>query len=203
MQLSDKALLEAIYQKEENAFNELYKRYKRLFYNLAYTYTGDKESSADIVQHFWISIWTKPEAIKANEDDSAKSFLYKHFSFFVNTYYRSLYAQQKNISDCNVDQVENEISYTHIMEELQVKEIHLLIDKAIEEMPQMTRQIFIRRWKEDYSQQETAHSLSISEQMVRNRYNWAMSLIRKRLKSNHQLDIYIPLLSFLMNFLKR
>ncbi len=202
MQLSDKALLEAIHQKKEEAFNELYKRYKRLFYNLAYTYTGDKELSADIVQHFWISIWTKPEAIKTDVNDSAKSFLYKHFSFCVNNYYRSFYAQQKNQSEC-IDSAENEISYTHIIEELQVKEIHLLIDKAIEEMPQMTRQIFIRRWKEDYSQQETAHSLSISEQTVRNQYNWAISLIRKRLRSNHQLNTYIPLVSFLIEFLRR
>lgn len=200
MQLSDKDLLEGICKKSETAFNDLYKRYKSLFYNLAYSYTNDKELSVDIMQNFWMSIWSKPEAIKTDTDNSAKAFLYKHFSFCVSNYYRSLSIRQKGMSD-EIDLIEDEATYTHIMEEIQVKDLIELIDQAIDEMPQIARRIFIHRWKEDYTQKETAQSLSVTEQTVRNQYNWGISFVRKRLISSHQLDLLLPLLSFLTTFL--
>jgi len=59
-------------------------------------------------------------------------------------------------------------------------EIMELVNKTIETMPDLTQQIFINRWKNGCFVKETAEQLKISESSVNERYNWAMSLVHKK-----------------------
>ncbi len=75
-----------------------------------------------------------------------------------------------------------------------MNEIIGIIDKIIGDMPELTREIFIRRWKQGYSTAETANELSIGEQTVRARYNWALESVKKQIKPLYTSQAYSALL---------
>jgi len=120
MDSTDKILLELITEKDQKAYNELYRRYRRVFYDLAFSYTRDKDVS----------------------------------------------------------------------DEMEIQEVMELLDKTIADMLELTREIFVHRWKEGYSTAETAKQLSISEQTVRSRYNWALESVRKQIKPLYTSKAY-------------
>lgn len=188
MQTTDKELLKEIASRNKSAFDLFYERYRRLFYDLAYFRTNDREICNDIMQNFWIIIWQKPETIKTDESDSAKKYLYIYFTSRMSDY---LYATNTRLmSNEEEDALENaskQLPYTHIMEELATHEIMELVDKTVDSMPNLTQQIFINRWKNGYSAKETAEHLRISESSANERYNQAMSLVRKKV-----VNMYLP-----------
>jgi len=188
MQTTDKELLIGIASRNKTAFDLFYERYRRLFYDLAYFRTNDREICNDIMQNFWIIIWQKPETIKTDEQDSAKKYLYIYFTSRMSDY---LYAANTRLmSSEDMDALENvasKLPYTHVMEELATHEIMGLVEKAVDSMPQLTQQIFINRWKNGYSAKETAEQLRISESAANERYNQAMSMVRKKV-----VTIYLP-----------
>lgn len=182
MDTSDKELLALISQKDQRAYNELYKRYRRLFYDLSFSYTHDKDASDDINQIFWVGIWLTPEVIKTDAADSAKSFLYKHFSFCVFDYFKSAAARQTGGTEELLDIKAGELSYSHVLEEMEMEQAMELLEKTIAEMPELTREVFIRRWEKGCSTAQTARQLAVSEQTVRTQYNRGIQSVRNKFK---------------------
>jgi len=191
MQTTDKELLIGIASGNKAAFDLFYERYRRLFYDLAYFRTNDREICNDIMQNFWIIIWQKPETIKTDEQDSAKKYLYIYFTSRMSDY---LYAANTRLmSNEEEDALENaakQLPYSHVMEELATHEIMGLVEKTIDSMPQLTQQIFINRWNNGYSAKETAEQLRISESAANERYNQAMSMVRKKVVSMYLPNAY-------------
>jgi len=191
MQTTDKELLIGIASGNKAAFDLFYERYRRLFYDLAYFRTNDREICNDIMQNFWIIIWQKPETIKTDAQDSAKKYLYIYFTSRMSDY---LYAANTRLmSNEEEDALENaakQLPYSHVMEELATHEIMGLVEKTIDSMPQLTQQIFINRWNNGYSAKETAEQLRISESAANERYNQAMSMVRKKVVSMYLPNAY-------------
>jgi len=191
MQISDKKLLEEIAGKDKTAFNLFYERYRRLFYSLAYSRTNNKEMTNDIMQNFWMIVWKSPGSIKTDPDGSAKKYLYKYFTSRMSDYLCSADARTLSEEDENLlEQVTKELTYTHVIEELAAKEIYEMMDITIQSMPLITQQIFVNRWKKGYSEKETATMLGLSESTVHERYNWALSYLRKKVMIQYPQDSY-------------
>jgi RNA polymerase sigma factor (sigma-70 family) len=204
MQTTDKELLIEIASRNKTAFDLFYERYRRLFYDLAYFRTNDREICNDIMQNFWIIIWQKPETIKTDEQGSSKKYLYIYFTSRMSDY---LYAANTRLlSNEEKDTLENvakQLPYTHVMEELTTHEIMGLIEKTVDSMPQLTQQIFINRWKNGYSAKETAEQLRISESTTNERYNQAMSMVRKKVFSMYLPNTYTLLAGlYLLDIMK-
>ena len=195
MEYTDQDLLRAIAQENEKAFNRLYERYCRLFYNLAFTRTHDRDIADEISQKFWISVWSRPEIIRTDGEKCAKNFLYKYFSFCMSDYLKSAAARILGGNEELLNQIASEHSYTHIMEELSTEDIYAFLNHWVDDMPELTQQIFICRWKNDLSQKETAQELGISEYIVRLHYNSALTFLRRHLKTS---GIYPALLIVLL-----
>jgi len=194
MQTTDKELLIGIASGNKAAFDLFYERYRRLFYDLAYFRTNDREICNDIMQNFWIIIWQKPETIKTDEQDSAKKYLYIYFTSRMSDYlYAANTRLMSNEEDDALEKAAKQFPYTHVIEELATHEIMGLVEKTIESMPKLTQQIFINRWNNGYSAKETAEQLRISESTANERYNQAMSMVRKKVVSMYLPNTYILL----------
>jgi len=204
MQTTDKELLIRIASGNKAAFDMFYERYRRLFYDLAYFRTNDREICNDIMQNFWIIIWQKPETIKTDEQDSAKKYLYIYFTSRMSDY---LYAANTRLlSNQEEDALESaakQLPYTHVIEELATHEIMGLVKRTIDSMPQLTQQIFINRWNNGYSTKETAEQLRISESTANERYNQALSMVRKKVVSRYLPNTYTLLtVLYLLDLMK-
>lgn len=181
MQCIDRDLIVSIAGKSTVAFDQLYHRYSRLFYSWVYTRIGDADITNDILQNLWIAVWVKPDFVKTDEAGSAKNFLLHFLTFRVLDYFRMA---EVNLTKTTVDRAavyREEDSYTHVLEELHVKDICEVIEEVLSSLPNLSREVFLLRWEEDLSVQEAARHLSVSETTVRNRYEATLNILRVRL----------------------
>jgi len=187
MLISDKELLEAIGEKDEKAFNEFYKRYSPLLYEWMYNRIGTAEATDDALQNFWSNFWLNPTMIKTDTKGSSKKFLFHFYTYRVLDYFRKINNKNRLFSSGTDpdgdDDYDNTLSYTHVLEELQAKEIHQIIDETISHLPELTRKIFEYRWEMNYSVKETAEQLQIDEKTVYNRMFRTLDEIRSQLKT--------------------
>lgn len=189
--LSDQQLLAAIVNKDQSAFNELYNRYWRLFYSWTFSRVNHREMSQDITQIFWAGVWDKPEIIKTNGNGSAKSFLIHCLSYRILDYLKSTEAQLLGVEDKELEKISESSVYTHILEELELKELHETIDRILDNLPKVARKVYILRERENLSVQEIAEHLSISPKTVRNNLSQAFGVIRKELGNSAVLWLYV------------
>jgi RNA polymerase sigma factor (sigma-70 family) len=183
MKTLDKKLLEAIAYKDENAFNEFYKRYAALLYKWAFTRIGNAELSNDVTQDFWFNLWTNPQTMKTNNEGSAKNFLLHFFTFRILDYLRAHQKREKSLAYNEHDNLSSTLSYSHILEEIHEKEIYNIINEILDNLPELTRKIFVCRWNDNYTIKETALYLNIDEKSVYNRTFIALKTIRSKIKS--------------------
>jgi RNA polymerase sigma factor (sigma-70 family) len=176
----DKDLLNAIEGKDQKAFKVFYERYARLLQTWALKRTGNKELTEDIAQNFWIIVWTNPSVIKVNEDGSAKDYLLRFFTYRMLDYIKSAGAQLLG-DEMKLLEVTQQLSYTHVFEELETNEIHSLIHDVLENIPNLSREIFDLLWEKNYSVKEASQKLNVSEKVVRTNYNKTINTLRNHL----------------------
>lgn len=183
MEKSDKELLEAIADRDEKAFNEFYKRYSFLLHKFALNRIGSTHASNDVGQDFWSNVWLKPQNIRTNDAGSAKNFLLSFYTYRILDYLRNPHQKEKAVdSEKHINSIEYTLAYTHILEEIEEKEIHILIDEILESLPKLTREIFVYRWEEQHSIKETASHFDVDEKTVYNRTYVALTAVRSKVK---------------------
>lgn len=182
MYFSDKELLNAIYDhKDEKAFRTFYDRYADLLLNWATKRTSHRSLATDISQNFWTIFWSKPYAIKTDEDGVARKYLIHYFSYRMLDYLRS--QATKHIGDdFLLESIARSEGYSHIIEDLQANEILELIQITMDKFPELTRQIFAEIWENGFSVKETANKVGVSEKVTRAHYNKAMEMVQNRVR---------------------
>ena len=72
--LDDEGLLAAIQQGDEGALAELYDRYGRLAFGLAYRILGERGTAEDVVQEAYLAVWRRSTSFRADRG-SARAWL--------------------------------------------------------------------------------------------------------------------------------
>ncbi len=72
--LDDEGLLAAIQQGDEDALAELYDRYGRLAFGLAYRILGERGTAEDVVQEAYLAVWRRSTSFRADRG-SARAWL--------------------------------------------------------------------------------------------------------------------------------
>jgi RNA polymerase sigma factor (sigma-70 family) len=198
METLDKDLLEGILKKDEGSFKKLYAKYSDITLRQISSRIADADTSKDLFQDFWLSVWTSAEWVRTDEEGNASKSLFFILSKRILDYYRNL---AKNLTE-NVDDIEKivdqRLHYSHVIETIVEKEIDLLIDQLISQMPELDQLIFTFRVKKQFSIRETAAELSMSEKTVQNRMTKISSELREKLTSaNVRQDILYGVLTLL------
>jgi RNA polymerase sigma-70 factor (ECF subfamily) len=66
-QLNDPALLMLVAQRDERALSELYDRYGRLVFSVAYTVIGDRQSAEEITLDVFMRVWEKVHTYRPDQ----------------------------------------------------------------------------------------------------------------------------------------
>jgi len=72
--ISDECLMDAIVRGESAAMEMLYRRYRRLFFCMAYRSTSNKQTAEDLIQVAFLTIW-QHRTVYTKELGSARSWL--------------------------------------------------------------------------------------------------------------------------------
>lgn len=186
--VTDEELVARARAKDFGAFEELVDRYEDKIFRLAYRFVRNETDAKEIVQDTFLSVWRKLDTFKG--DAQFGSWLYR---VAANAALMRLRAQRRHpevsTEELPIDYLDN---YGHLPtqgenwakrpdDELQSDELRRRIQKAVDELPDIYRTVFLVRDVEGLSTEETAETLGLTISAVKAR------LFRARLRLREDL----------------
>jgi RNA polymerase sigma-70 factor (ECF subfamily) len=174
---TDRELLEAIRGNDEHAFGELFKRYWRKVYAMAYARVRSKEVTEEIVQELFTSLWDKRHStvIRDLEAYLFQAVKFKTLNYLESKivrekyweYYKKYVPLQENATDCAV-------AFDDLVD---------AIEDGMKELPEKSRKVFRLYRMEGWSVPEIATSLNLSEKAIQYHLTQSVKKLRMHLKN--------------------
>lgn len=166
--MTDKSLCDEIY------FNEFYITYIQSASNFAYYKSGNKNTSLDLAQEAFVKIWENCNKIDFTK---AKSYLFTVINnLFLNKVKHEKivleYAKSSPYLDVNNQSPE------YLLEE---EEFKLKLKKAIEDLTEGEREVFLMNRIDGKKYREIAELLAISQKAVEKRMSLALKKLRAKI----------------------
>ena len=183
--VTDEDLVARARTKDFAAFEELVDRYEDKIFRLAFRFVRNETEAKEIVQDTFLLVWRKLDTFKG--DSQFGSWLYR---VATNTALMRLRAQRRHpeisTEELPIDYLDNygqlpaagENWAKRPDDELQSDELRRRIQKAVDELPEIYRTVFIIRDVEGLSTEETAEVLEISIPTVKTRLHRARLALR-------------------------
>jgi RNA polymerase sigma-70 factor (ECF subfamily) len=168
----DKVLYQKIKNGNEQAYDSLFRKYYAPLCRFAYLFTQDDDSAEEVVQEFFIKLWTNRRKIKIK--DSVKSYLYKSVrNASLN------FIQKEKTRDMYEERYEKDRSEDRVLSpDQRFSEIY---GQAVNKLPERTREVFILCKNEGLSYGEISDYLKISVKTVENNMGIAFRKLRSML----------------------
>lgn len=174
--LADEILIKLLKADDEAAFKEIYNRYWKQLFNAAYYRLASKEAAKEILQNLFLHIWEKRSSLTIG---ILESYLHVAVKNRVINYIESVLVQKKyqqHIKETWSNQsIETEAT-------VQYNELYLAFQKAIQQLPPKTRDVFKMSRMEHLSVKEIAQQLNISEKAVEYHITSSLKTLRINLK---------------------
>lgn len=183
-QLTDEELVKRLKSNDENAFNELIERYKKMAFSLAYNMTGNIEDAEDISQEAFAIVYT--QIAKFREESSFKTWFYKIVLNLCRKHYRK--NQITSIIPLHFFGKEGEEKEIDIKvestpeSELSAKQIGKSIMTAITKLPIKQREVFVMKHLKGMKISEIAGILGCAEGTVKAHLFRAIQKLQERLR---------------------
>lgn len=188
---SDAELLQFL-QEDEKAFNELYHRYHRLVYYVAYELCRNDADAKDVMQETFVKVRKAANGLREPEK----------FKYWLNAVTisrcKDLFKKNKyGNSDSETGYLEDKVIETrrYLLPE---KELHFKSDQAmlhhfIDLLPQNQKEILLLKFFADMPIKDIAELYDISEGTVKSRIHYAKQSLRGMVENYNQKDKNKPL----------
>ena len=188
---ADKELVILLINNDEQAFAELYIRYKKKLFAFCFTYLKSADEAEDIVQELFLFIWKSRAFL--NPGLSFSSYLYAIARNRVLNYFRNVDIKLKveNILLTRTPQHEEIIE-----SDLVYKEYLLLLKQLIAKLPPQRQRIFNLSREQHLTHKEIAKALKISPHTVQEHISESLRFIKKEFSKNSDLNPYIGFLLY-------
>lgn len=189
---SDKELAILLTGNDEQAFRELYFRYKDKLWHYAFSFLKSEEECNDIIQEIFIRFWELRTFI--DPELSISSFLYTMTKNRILNYFRDMDVEmqvKKALAlklPVETDSTEAEVIYT---------EYQQILTDAIEQLPPQRKRIFNMSRIENKSHKEIAAQLGISVSTVQEHISESLRFIKTYFTKHTDLTLGIMMLAVL------
>lgn len=173
-QLTDETLLSQLSRDSEKAFSEIYTRYAQRVTAFVFCLLKSREKAMDITQDIFTQLWSRRSSM--SEVDSLSGYLFKMAKNAV----LNVFSHEMIVSRYNEKQLETaDIFNDETISGIQSRDLLMLIDIAIEQMPRQRRTIFRMSRIEHLTYPEIADRLGIKEKAVEYQMSLALKDLRK------------------------
>jgi RNA polymerase sigma-70 factor (ECF subfamily) len=168
-------------------FEELFRTYFTSLCYFAQKYISDLDTSKEIVHGIFVSIWEKREEF--DFEKPAKSYL---FTSVYNRCMNYLRDQKKFVDNENSEFIpEGGSNYNDHVEAAEVED---RIWKAINQLPEKCREVFILNRFDEKKYRDIAEHLNISVKTVESQMSKALRILRDNLKDYLHLILLLSLI---------
>ncbi len=169
------------------AFESAFNRYADDLVRYGVTLLKSKAEAEDLVQQLFVQLWAKRESMVITT--SFKSYLYRWVHNSSLNRLKQEQVKRSYASDFSVTHTETARAASY---EAERKETGIIIETAINELPEQCRRIFRMSKMENMKYQQIADELQLSVKTVENQMGKALKYLRERLKQ------YVSILLFLI-----
>jgi len=171
--LTDALLLEKLQEGDRTAFDQIYAKYWKPLYRLAFKILKDEQDSEDAVQETFVRFW---ENRKKLESTHIKGWL------STTSYRLVLKTLQARKQQDSIDGVSyNEPLADPADQSMDMRQLQLQIDACVEKLSNQCRNVYKLSREEHLSVKDIANSLSISPNTVEIHITRALKKIRRGL----------------------
>jgi len=175
--VNDKDLVVRLIHNDQEAFCELYARYKDRLLYFSMKFVKSREFAEDIYQDAFTLIWQSRQFL--DPEKTFSSYLYTIVKNRILNILREIENYQKLKSYI----LANAIDYSDVTNpHVQTNELEIILDKALKKLTPRQRQIFEMSRNEQMTHKEIAEILGISVFTVQEHISIALKSIRQCLK---------------------
>jgi RNA polymerase sigma-70 factor (ECF subfamily) len=174
---TDKELLERIKADDEHAFRQLFDRYWRKVYAMAYARVRSGHATEEIVQEIYISLWDRRLSLDIHH---LPSYLFQAVKFKALNYIQSRIVQKKYWDYYKVFVPQQEES-TQIA--VDFENLLEAIESGMADLPEKSRKVFQMHRLEGWSVPEIARTLNLSEKAIEYHLTQSLKKLRVHLKN--------------------
>lgn len=173
--LSDELLVKLLRVGEQEAFEEIYQRYWQKLLRSAQFKIRSKEIIEELLQDLFISLWEKREKVII---ENLEAYLNTSLKYLIINQIKKQMLQERFIeySFKRLEQTDD------VDESVAFNELSVAIEKAIEQLPEKTQQIFRLNRLEYLSVKEIAQKLNIPERTIEYHITQALKSLRFNLR---------------------
>jgi len=172
--LTDSQLADLLHEGDEDAFNEIYRRFWKKIYNESYKRLQDTELAEDVVQDVFADLWTK----RFNRNiENLGAYL------VIATRYQVFMLYKKNNSQPFFERPLEYVNHPSVFADsvYEVKELKDCINEWMSMQPEKRREVFRLKFIEDKSTREISEVLNISQKTVQNQFTISLHSLRSTL----------------------
>ncbi|MES2428100.1 MAG: RNA polymerase sigma-70 factor [Bacteroidota bacterium] len=192
--LADQTLIDLLQTGDQDAFSEIYCRYTQPLYIHALKMLKDRDEAKDVIQEIFAKLWVKREDLVLTTSLSSYLYTAVRNKIFDAISHEKVVARYQQSLQVFIDKGEF-ITDNWIRE----KELTILIEKEIAELPPKMRAVFELSRKEHLSYAQISEELDVSENTVRKHITKALKKLRDKLEV---VTIIIPLLIEMVRTIK-
>ena len=191
----DRELVESLIGGSQEAFGEVYVRYREWLICLCKQYMRNETDAEDMVHDVFLKVWESRHSLKPELSLSGYVKTIAHnliFNKIRNFEVHSRFVKNKLM---------NEIDSNNETEDLIIdNDYSELLDKLIESLSPKQKEVFLLSRKEGYTYKEIADMLNISVETVREHASLALKKIQKQLTQHTDIH-FKKIITILMFFL--
>jgi len=181
MEINDKYIFNKIAEGDKNAFELVFKEYYPSLLIFARRFIDNAGDAEDIVQQLFCNIWFKKDKLNINQ--SIRAYL---FNSVRNNCYDYIKHQKVKAQYFNKVIKERNEDKGDFNNGLITRETVEAIFKAIENLPEKTKNIFKMNRFEGLKYREIAEKLEISPKTVENQMGMALKKLREALRNLYE-----------------
>jgi RNA polymerase sigma-70 factor (ECF subfamily) len=171
---NDTALLGFLSENDERAFTEIYNRYWKILYAIAYSRVGNIQVTEDIVHDVLASLWINRAKLNINSLPNylASATKYMIFASIRKNTHEQHYLDSLQETAMGFD-IENSVHNKCLLE---------FVHKEVETLPEKCRLIFKYSREKGMTNKQIAEELKITSKTVENQINKALHHLRISMK---------------------
>ena len=167
--MDEGALVAALQKGDEEAFEELFKRYRSKVFNIAYRFTRDYDEALDVTQDVFMKAWRSFKSFRG--DSSIYTWLYR---ISLNTVfkYRKQKSRMKKI--VSIDDIVPPETKNNPEKSMLNKNDCQIVKQMLYSLPRKHQEILVLRYYEDFDYLKISQVLGIPIGTVRSRLHRAL-----------------------------
>lgn len=196
----DKQILEAIKQNDESAFEQLFKKYYPRLFCYAIRFTKDDDTTRDIIQECFITLWEK-RGLLSSISLSSLLFTMVRNSCLNHIKHRSIVEKHQISYLANIRGQEALYNIDFDLDsdkKMLYEELQEQIGVVMNNLPERSREIFTLSRFEGLKNREIAERLGISTTAVEKHISRSIRSFSEYFKAIYPNDIYIMVMAWLL-----